>query len=397
MEFKTNRLWVRSLTLDDREPLLDLLTDETVGKTYMLPEFKTRSEAEPLFRRLVDLSRDPNRYVSGIYLNGRLIGIMNETEVKGREVEMGYAFLPQFHNRGYASEIFSGAISYLFSQGFETVTAGAFRENTASIRVMEKCGMVRQEKTDQIEYRGITYECIYYAISRGEFPKRNYYEAYDDRYTQVHREGIQWFANEPTPIVLKTVNDQKLSRSSKILELGCGEGRDAYPLLKQGYRLLATDISPEVIRYNQNKWPEFADNFAVLDCISGEIQEQFDFIYAVAVIHMLVEDRHRDGFYRFIRKHLSPNGFALICTMGDGETERCSDTNTAFDLQDRFHEQTGKKLRIASTSCRMVSFETFHRELARNGLAVLQEGITESLPDFTELMYAVVRGEKDDL
>jgi len=106
---------------------------------------------------------------------------------------------------------------------------------------------------------------------------------------------------------------------------------------------------------------------------------------------MLVEDDHRRGFYAFIREHLTPGGIALICTMGDGDTERSSDIRTAFDLQERVHEASGRTLCIAGTSCRMVSFAAFEAELADAGLAVLERGITAVKPDFPQMMYAVVR------
>ena len=220
---------------------------------------------------------------------------------------------------------------------------------------------------------------------------RPYYEAYDDRYRQVHGQDLQWFYDDPTPIVAQTIEERKLTKRHKLLELGCGEGRDAAPLLKAGYDLLATDISPAAIAYAQKKWPEFSGNFAVLDCVAGDLPQKFDFIYAVAVLHMLVEDDHRDAFYSFICSHLAPGGIALICTMGDGCRERQTDTRTAFDLQARTHEQTGKTVQIAATSCRMVGFDTFRVELNRNGLVILKEGITQAPPDFPMLMYAVVK------
>ena len=223
--------------------------------------------------------------------------------------------------------------------------------------------------------------------------ERKYYEAYDDRYRQVHREGLQWFYDDPTPIVEQVINQFGLTHDHKILELGCGEGRDAYPLLAKGYNLLATDISSAAISYAQTKWRSFAKNFGVLDCVNGEIQGKFDFIYAVAVVHMLVEDAHRDAFYRFIRNHLTPDGIALICSMGDGGMERQSDIHTAFDLQERTHEQTGRQVKIANTSCRMVTSESFCDEIKRNGLVILEEGVTSAPPDFPMLMYAVVKGE----
>ena len=165
MQFQTERLEIRPITAADREAVLDLLTNEIVGKTYMLPEYKNREEAMPLFERLVALSEDVSRYVAGIYWEDRFIGMMNETEIKDGAIEMGYAFLPAYYNRGFATEAFTGAIQYLFAQGFTTVLAGAFSENIASLRVMEKCGMTRKPQTDTIEYRGVPHTCIYYAIT----------------------------------------------------------------------------------------------------------------------------------------------------------------------------------------------------------------------------------------
>ncbi len=221
--------------------------------------------------------------------------------------------------------------------------------------------------------------------------ERKYYEAYDDRYRQVHEKNLQWFYEEPTGIVREIMDRYEITRDHKLLELGCGEGRDAFSLLNTGFDLVATDISPAAIRYCQNKRPEYADRFQVLDCVAGTLDGKFDFIYAVAVLHMLVMDEDRDAFYTFIRDHLSPNGIALICTMGDGKMERQTDIRAAFDLQKRTHEQTGLEVSVASTSCRMVTFENFEEELKRNALKVLNMGLTNAAPDFPILMYAVVQ------
>lgn len=166
MIFQTKRLQIKPITPEDREDVLDLVTDSTVGKTYMFPEYQTREAAEPLFQRLVELSKDDSRYVAGVYLDGRFIGMMNAVEIKETQVEMGYAFLPPYYSRGYATESFQGAIAYLFDHGFTTVLAGAFSENASSMRVMEKCGMTRQDFTEDIDYRGVTHTCIYYAIEK---------------------------------------------------------------------------------------------------------------------------------------------------------------------------------------------------------------------------------------
>lgn len=218
-----------------------------------------------------------------------------------------------------------------------------------------------------------------------------YYEAYDLRYRQVHQQHLQWSSGTPTPIVEEILRQHPLSQDAKLLEIGCGEGRDAAPLLEKGMDLLATDISPEAIRYCREKMPAFASRFQVLDCIAGELQGTFDLIYAVAVLHMLVVDEDRRAFYRFVRRHLKPDGLALICTMGDGEMERQSDIRTAFEAQERVHGESGKKIRIAGTSCRIVSFASFEKELADRGLEVVQKGMTAAPPDFSRMLYALVR------
>ena len=54
----------------------------------------------------------------------------------------------------------------LFAKGFREVVCGAFEENTASLRVMEKAGMEKLDITESIEYRGKVHNCVYYSKIR---------------------------------------------------------------------------------------------------------------------------------------------------------------------------------------------------------------------------------------
>ena len=225
---------------------------------------------------------------------------------------------------------------------------------------------------------------------------RSYYEAYDDRYRQVHSRSLQWFSREPSAIVSEVMDEFSIGKTARILEIGCGEGRDAGYLMSHGFDVLGTDVSPEAVAFCRKEFPDHAGRFRVLDCVRETLEERFDFIYAVAVIHMLVTDEDRDGFYRFIRTHLRENGLALIGTMGDGTVEFRSDITTAFELQERTHGASGQTVKIAGTSCRTVSFPVFEQEIMRNGLITVKRGITAVEPDFPQMMYAVVRrGERN--
>lgn len=218
---------------------------------------------------------------------------------------------------------------------------------------------------------------------------RKYYEAYEDRYKTAHEKGVSWAQMKNTPIVMDIISRYHLHPEHSLLEIGCGEGRDSSTVLENGFNLMATDISPEAINYCKKKIPDFESKFMVLDCLSSDLDMKFDFIYSIAVIHMLVLDEDRNGFYQFIHSHLKSDGIALICSMGDGKYEMQSDISNAFEIQEREHESG--KMMVAGTSCRMVSFSTFENELLRNGLKIIEKGITSALPNFNSLMYAVVQ------
>lgn len=217
-----------------------------------------------------------------------------------------------------------------------------------------------------------------------------YYKAYDDRYRRIHALGLQWSDNAPTELVSEIIREFNIPKNAAILEIGCGEGRDAAKLLSDGYNLKAVDVSKEAVNYCRRVYPDFADSFSAADCLYGEPDGKFAFIYSVAVLHMLVDDGDRRGFYRYIREHLADGGVALIAVMGDGEAEYRSDPKTAFDLQTRVHGATGRSVEIAATSCRVVNGENFEREISENGLKILRKGMSCAPPDFSSLMYAAV-------
>ena len=105
-----------------------------------------------------------------------------------------------------------------------------------------------------------------------------YYEAYEERYKAAHEKGVCWFDGEPSNVVARVMERYGITRRSSLLEIGCGEGRDAGALLQSGFDLTATDVSPEAIAYCRGKWPEYAARFKVLDCVKDSLEERFDFV-----------------------------------------------------------------------------------------------------------------------
>jgi RimJ/RimL family protein N-acetyltransferase len=96
--------------------------------------------------------------------DGILVGFLNDVEIADGAIELGYVVHPDHWNKGCATAALTLAIEELFRRGFREVVCGAFEENPASLRVMEKTGMAPLEKIDEIDYRGKVRRCLYRSI-----------------------------------------------------------------------------------------------------------------------------------------------------------------------------------------------------------------------------------------
>ena len=155
-------VFLRTITSKDQERMLDILTSGQVAKTYMLPDFVRREDAVPLYHRLMEMCQDRGNYVRAIASADGLLGFLNSTDIQGTKIELGYVIHPDYQGKGYMTEALLLAMEELFSLGYEEILTGAFSTNIPSIRVMEKCGMTKLSKTDEIQYRGATRTCVYY-------------------------------------------------------------------------------------------------------------------------------------------------------------------------------------------------------------------------------------------
>lgn len=310
---------------------------------------------------------------TAVYVDGQKAGYYHFYQNEDGEYELDDLYiLPAYRNRGIGTAV----IQRCCASVTEPVMLYVFIRNERAVSLYKRLGF---------EVESIVH-ATRYIMRRAP---RKYYEAYEERYKTAHALGVSWESPVHTPIVLETLDKYLFTSAHRLLEIGCGEGRDAAAVLEHDYDLLATDISREAITYCQKAMPQYANHFRVLNCLSDTLDESFDFIFGIAVLHMLVLDKDREGFYRFIHNHLRPGGLALICTMGDGEHEYQSDIATAFTLQERDHPSG--KMMVAGTSCRMVSWTTLKREIDRSGLTLIEQGMTTALPNFDRLMYAVVQ------
>ena len=221
---------------------------------------------------------------------------------------------------------------------------------------------------------------------------KNYYVAYDERYKKIHtEEKVSWADENPSKIILDLLLKYGANNSSKILEIGCGEGQNAIYLMKNGLNITATDVSPEAINWCKNRARESKvdiNNFFVLDALDNNLALKYDYIYAISTLHMLVKDEDRHNFLTFISSHLKDNGKAIISIMGDGIQEKNnSDINKSINLSER--KFNGKFVQVATTSCRIVNWENFQQELINGKLSIIEKFNTAEISGFNNSMVVV--------
>ena len=167
----SNRILLMPLRDIDYIPMMEMVKDDKIKETYILPDFSKIDEEASFFHHLKELSSSLEKFIYGIYYNDLLVGFINEVDKNEREIELGYFISPKYSCSGFATEALGIAIDHLFEMGYSMVYASCFEENIASAKVMQKCGMFLLNRKDTIEYRGKVHNCIYYGIRKIEKEK----------------------------------------------------------------------------------------------------------------------------------------------------------------------------------------------------------------------------------
>lgn len=224
---------------------------------------------------------------------------------------------------------------------------------------------------------------------------KEYYKAYEDRYKQIHQsQNKAWAGDKPSLSIIHLLNKYKANSDSSILEIGCGEGQNAIYLMQKKFKVEACDVSYEAIRWCKEQARLVGvdeNNFFVMDVLDNNLSKKYDFIFSVAVLHMLVKDEDRQKFLKFIKNHLCDGGKAFIIVMGDGKTTRKTDPSKAFELTDRLFEN--KMIKVATTSCRIVTWAHYLKELKKSNLRVVENYLDKTISGFEVSMVAIVEKE----
>jgi len=161
----------------------------------------------------------------------------------------------------------------------------------------------------------------------------------------------------------------------ELLELGCGTGRVALPLVRAGYSVTGMDISAPMLRRARTRRAELAAEergrlrLSQQDMTSFRYRRRFGAVLApFGALTLLPDAAARAACLQRCHAHLDPGGLLIVdiaAAMPGGPTERCFDSS--FRLPDRGHLIEKHTLQRRSSDGVAVEIEYHYRRLDHDG------------------------------
>jgi [ribosomal protein S5]-alanine N-acetyltransferase len=162
MQFETERLLIRDFTEDDFAAVYAYGSDPEVVRYMVFPSSTRESTREHIARCISLASEQPRRvYDVGVVLKstGQLIGgiTLGVIDPVEGQAAFSYLFNRTAWGQGYATEALKCMVRFGFEQlALSRIADSCDGENTASARVMEKCGFRCEGERDGERFYALT-------------------------------------------------------------------------------------------------------------------------------------------------------------------------------------------------------------------------------------------------
>jgi RimJ/RimL family protein N-acetyltransferase len=145
----TERLLLRNFNKNDANDLFNLRSDKNVMRFIDRPKAKSLKDALELINKMHDSLKNNNGITWAISLksNNALIGTIGFWRIMNEHyrAEIGYLLHADFHAKGIMHEAMKPVLKYGFNiMNLHSVEANLNPENTASIKLLEKNGFVKE-------------------------------------------------------------------------------------------------------------------------------------------------------------------------------------------------------------------------------------------------------------
>ena len=173
---ETERLILRTLRKEDTSAFFHQIShDKEVLRYYIAPYVEVEEGFS--IENILNFYEKTKRYAFAIILKetGEFIGMINQCSGHDKvfpNIELGYAIGSSYWYQGYVAEGLRAVIDFLFERGVHKIHCSAITENTASIAVMKKCGMIYEgRKVSEIFWHDCYWDTDTYYILNPDVPR----------------------------------------------------------------------------------------------------------------------------------------------------------------------------------------------------------------------------------
>jgi ubiquinone/menaquinone biosynthesis C-methylase UbiE len=144
----------------------------------------------------------------------------------------------------------------------------------------------------------------------------DYYHGYADRYEEVYLHGATtWETTDPNDILVRMLQRLEVN-PCRVIDLGCGEGRDAIFLARNGFKVLGVDVSHAALQRARERARQEGVECRFLErdvtTLRGVPDRSFDFAINMGCLHMMPDKDSRSRHLARVFEVLRPSGWFLL-------------------------------------------------------------------------------------
>ena len=169
-------------------------------------------------------------------------------------------------------------------------------------------------------------------------------EHWERVYKTKSLEEVGWFQKVPSTSI-NFLNDSRIDKRAKIIDVGGGDSYFVDHLLKEGYEnITVLDISETAIKRAKERLGREAEkvNWIVADASNLSLVEKYDFWHDRAAFHFLRDEHHIRNYINILQQSLNKGGTFVVGTFSQNGPKKCSGLEISQYSESSLTEKFGK-------------------------------------------------------
>jgi len=127
-----------------------------------------------------------------------------------------------------------------------------------------------------------------------------------------------FWGTEPGSLVRRLVDSAGSVKGWRVLDLGCGEGKNADYLWRLGAEVVGVEISPLALANARRAFPRSGVHWREADARTEPLEEKaYDLIVAYGLLHCMKGEDEVRRIVGALRKATRPGGRHIVCAFND--------------------------------------------------------------------------------